>query len=119
MMHPIIRGVVTEADLDIMDYLVDVDVEDFEDIKSGYRMKFTFAEGNPFFSNRSVEFGMFSTLPMACCMLCLQQQDSQGERERASDLCAPHVASIEVRRPESQCAIKTQSFAMCVTAAGS
>lgn len=52
MVHPIIRGVVTEADLDIMDYLVEVDVEDYEDIKSGYRLKFTFAEGNPFFSNR-------------------------------------------------------------------
>jgi hypothetical protein len=31
--------------------LLQVDVEDFDDIKSGFRVKFTFAE-NPFFTNR-------------------------------------------------------------------
>jgi hypothetical protein len=29
-----------------------VDVEDFDDIKSGFRVKFTFTDGNPFFANR-------------------------------------------------------------------
>jgi hypothetical protein len=32
--------------------MLQVDVEDFDDIKSGFRVKFTFADGNPFFTNR-------------------------------------------------------------------
>ncbi|KAF8060324.1 NAP1-related protein [Scenedesmus sp. PABB004] len=51
MVHPIVRNVVTEADLDVMDYLVDVDVEDFADIKSGFRVRFAFAPSNPYFAN--------------------------------------------------------------------
>ncbi len=31
-----------------------VDVEDFEDIKSGFKVAFTFAEDNPYFSNRQL-----------------------------------------------------------------
>ncbi|WIA23910.1 hypothetical protein OEZ85_013557 [Tetradesmus obliquus] len=54
MVHPVIRGVVTESDLDVLDYLLEVDVEDFDDIKSGFRVKFTFADGNPFFTNREL-----------------------------------------------------------------
>eukprot|EP00882_Tetradesmus_deserticola_P029945 GHRQ01033582.1.p1 GENE.GHRQ01033582.1~~GHRQ01033582.1.p1 ORF type:complete len:250 (+),score=97.39 GHRQ01033582.1:274-1023(+) len=54
MVHPVIRGVVTESDLDVLDYLLEVDVEDFDDIKSGFKVKFTFADGNPFFTNREL-----------------------------------------------------------------
>ncbi|KAF6260317.1 hypothetical protein COO60DRAFT_909634 [Scenedesmus sp. NREL 46B-D3] len=55
MVHPVIRGVVTESDLDVLDYLVEVDVEDFDDIKSGFKVKFTFEDGrNPFFTNREL-----------------------------------------------------------------
>eukprot|EP00879_Flechtneria_rotunda_P013449 GHRR01014042.1.p1 GENE.GHRR01014042.1~~GHRR01014042.1.p1 ORF type:complete len:227 (+),score=48.76 GHRR01014042.1:781-1461(+) len=53
MAHPAIRGIVSEADSDILDYLAELDIVESEDIKSGFSVKFTFAE-NPFFSNREL-----------------------------------------------------------------
>ncbi|KAJ9511147.1 hypothetical protein QJQ45_013220 [Haematococcus lacustris] len=48
--HRIIRQMVTEHDSDCLDFCTQLDVEDSEDIKSGYSITFTFAPDNPFFS---------------------------------------------------------------------
>lgn len=48
-----IAEVVSERDTDILSYLEEVDVEDFPDIKSGYKITFVFKE-NPFFTNRQL-----------------------------------------------------------------
>lgn len=48
--HPVLRATITEAEEEILTYLTAVDVEDFEDIKSGYKITFKFAE-NPYFLN--------------------------------------------------------------------
>jgi template-activating factor I len=48
--HPQISRVINEEEEECLHYLVSVQVEEFEDIKSGYKIKFIFDE-NPFFEN--------------------------------------------------------------------
>jgi len=48
--HPQISGILEEEEEDCLHYLVKLEVEEFEDIKSGYRINFHFKE-NPFFEN--------------------------------------------------------------------
>lgn len=48
--HPQISAVLDEEEEECLHHLTKVEVEEFEDIKSGYKIKFTFSE-NPFFSN--------------------------------------------------------------------
>jgi len=49
--HPQISAVVDEEEEECLHYLTMVEVEEFDDIKSGYRLKFHFDQ-NPFFSNQ-------------------------------------------------------------------
>ncbi|XP_040574150.1 protein SET [Lepeophtheirus salmonis] len=49
--HPKISAVIEEDEEDCLRYLTKVEVEEFEDIKSGYRIKFTFHGENPYFKN--------------------------------------------------------------------
>jgi len=48
--HPQISAVLDEEEEECLHYLNKVEVEEFDDIKSGYRIKFNF-DTNPFFSN--------------------------------------------------------------------
>ncbi|VDP35990.1 unnamed protein product [Soboliphyme baturini] len=48
--HPQISAVLDEEEEECLHYLIKLEVEEFDDIKSGYRLKFTF-EDNPFFEN--------------------------------------------------------------------
>ncbi|VDN57473.1 unnamed protein product [Dracunculus medinensis] len=48
--HPNISVLVDEEEEECLHYLLRVEVEEFDDIKSGYRIKFVFEE-NPFFEN--------------------------------------------------------------------
>ncbi|KAH9512936.1 hypothetical protein Btru_037106 [Bulinus truncatus] len=48
--HPQISAILTNEEVDCMQSLTSVDVEEFEDIKSGYKVTFTFRE-NPYFTN--------------------------------------------------------------------
>merc|ERR1719427_975309 len=48
--HPQISALLTEEDEEALHFLLSVEVEEFEDIKSGYRIKFKFAD-NPYFEN--------------------------------------------------------------------
>jgi template-activating factor I len=53
--HPTIRRIVTEEEEECLHYLTKVEVEEFADIKSGYRIKFFFdANANPFFENPEI-----------------------------------------------------------------
>lgn len=49
--HPQISAILEEEEEECLHYLKKVEVEEFEDIKSGYRVKFVFSEDNPYFSN--------------------------------------------------------------------
>lgn len=48
--HPQISGILEEEEEDCLHYLTKLEVEEFEDIKSGYRINFHF-KPNPFFEN--------------------------------------------------------------------
>lgn len=48
--HPQVSSIVTERDEEALQYLTEMEVEEFEDIKSGYKVSFHFKE-NPFFIN--------------------------------------------------------------------
>lgn len=60
--HPQISAILDEEEEECLHHLTMVEVEEFEDIKSGYRIKFSFNE-NPFFSNSTLvkEFHLAST----------------------------------------------------------
>lgn len=49
--HPQIRSILSTEEEECIQYLKNIEIEEFEDIKSGYRIKFEFNE-NPYFENR-------------------------------------------------------------------
>ena len=51
--HPQISSIIEEDEEDALQYLSKLEVEEFEDIKSGYKIKFHFST-NPYFSNESL-----------------------------------------------------------------
>jgi len=51
--HPVLSPLILERDSEVLEYLTDLDVEDFEDLKTGFSISLTFAE-NPFFKNRTL-----------------------------------------------------------------
>ncbi|XP_067832260.1 protein SET-like [Heptranchias perlo] len=48
--HPQLSALIDESDEEAFNYMMRLEVEEFEDIKSGYRIKFNFSE-NPYFEN--------------------------------------------------------------------
>jgi len=50
MNHPVTHSLIAEEEEDCMQYLQFLDIEDYDDIKSGFRIKFYF-EKNPYFEN--------------------------------------------------------------------
>merc|ERR1712168_1330037 len=60
--HPQISAILEEEEEECLHYLTKLDVEEFDDIKSGYRIKFYFDE-NPYFENDVLtkEFHLGST----------------------------------------------------------
>jgi len=52
--HPQVSAILGEEDEDALQYLTAISVEEFEDIKSGYKMKFQF-KANPYFTNDTIE----------------------------------------------------------------
>jgi len=51
--HPQISAILDEEEEECLHYLTKLEVEEFDDIKSGYRLKFHFDE-NPFFENETL-----------------------------------------------------------------
>lgn len=52
--HPQVSAILGEEDEDALQYLTSISVEEFEDIKSGYKMKFQF-KANPYFTDETLE----------------------------------------------------------------
>jgi len=52
--HPQVSAILGEEDEDALQYLLAISVEEFEDIKSGYKIKFQFKQ-NPYFANAEIE----------------------------------------------------------------
>ncbi|CAH0385132.1 unnamed protein product [Bemisia tabaci] len=57
--HHIMRRLMPPDEKECLSYLTNVDVEEFEDIRTGYRFKFTFDE-NPYFTNRVLIKGFYN-----------------------------------------------------------
>lgn len=53
--HPQISAILDEEEEECLHYLNKLEVEEFEDIKSGYRIRFTFDPENPYFENEVLE----------------------------------------------------------------
>jgi len=49
--HPQVSALLNEEDEEALQYLTKVEVQEFEDIKSGYRINFCFDSNNPYFEN--------------------------------------------------------------------
>ena len=54
--HPQISAIIEEEEEDCLQYLNKLEVEEFEDIKSGYRIKLCF-DDNPYFENDALTKG--------------------------------------------------------------
>eukprot|EP00002_Diphylleia_rotans_P018445 TRINITY_DN3572_c0_g2_i1.p1 TRINITY_DN3572_c0_g2~~TRINITY_DN3572_c0_g2_i1.p1 ORF type:complete len:239 (-),score=72.88 TRINITY_DN3572_c0_g2_i1:252-968(-) len=50
MNHHLLSGLLGKDDADAFEYLIDLEVEDYEDVKSGFRINMKFAP-NPYFAN--------------------------------------------------------------------
>uniref|UniRef100_U5ESV7 Putative perinuclear region of cytoplasm n=1 Tax=Corethrella appendiculata TaxID=1370023 RepID=U5ESV7_9DIPT len=50
--HPQISGLLEEEEEECLHFMEKFEVEEFEDIKSGYRIKFSFEENHPYFENK-------------------------------------------------------------------
>lgn len=61
--HPQISGILEEEEEECLQFMQKLDVEEFEDIKSGYRIHFHFDEENPYFENKVLtkEFNLGSS----------------------------------------------------------
>jgi len=51
--HPQVSALLSEADEEVLQHLTKLEVQEFDDIKSGYKIIFTFAE-NEFFTNQTI-----------------------------------------------------------------
>nr|KAG5710577.1 hypothetical protein BaRGS_013223 [Batillaria attramentaria] len=51
--HPQVSALLTEDDEEALQFLTKVEVQEFDDIKSGYRIKFFF-DSNPYFENEEI-----------------------------------------------------------------
>jgi len=49
--HPVTASLVTKEEEDCFEHLIKLDVEEYDDIKSGFRVKFYFQKNNPYFDN--------------------------------------------------------------------
>lgn len=81
--HPMIAPMIESAeDEDCLHYMVNLDVEEFEDIKSGYKLKLHFIE-NPYIANEVIvkEFQILSSEEVESTSTPLEYKDTpQGKR---------------------------------------
>ncbi|KAK3103633.1 hypothetical protein FSP39_020645 [Pinctada imbricata] len=81
--HPQLYNVLTDEDEECLQYLSEVEVEEFEDIKSGYRINFNFTD-NPYFSDSVISkvFHLASTGVPTCTSTPVQWKDNMNLTKR-------------------------------------
>lgn len=84
--HPQISAILEEEEEECLHYLNKLEVEEFEDIKSGYRIKFFFDE-NPYFSNDVLtkEFHLGSSGDPASQSTPIKWKENMDLAQRAKD----------------------------------
>jgi len=85
--HPQISALLDEEDEEALHYLTSVEVEEFEDIKSGYRIKFHFSS-NPYFDNQLVckEFMLSDSGEQTCKSTKINWKDNMDLTKRQSEV---------------------------------
>jgi len=85
--HPQLTSVLCEEDEDCLQYLNKIDVEEYEDIKSGYKIKLHFRE-NPFFANDELvkEFHLAATGEPTSVVTPIKWKSSQNLVVKFSEL---------------------------------
>lgn len=84
--HPQISALLDEEDEEALHYLESVEVEEFEDIKSGYGIKFFFTE-NPYFSNQLVckEFMLSDSGEQTCKSTAIEWKPNMDLTKRQNE----------------------------------
>ena len=77
--HPQVSALLDEEEEECLHYMTQLEVEEFEDIKSGYRIKFHFST-NPYFSNdvlvKEFHLGTSGKVGDVWCRMWLTWQDA-------------------------------------------
>ena len=83
--HPQVSSIIEEDEEDALQYLTKLEVEEYEDIKSGYRIKLFFS-ANPYFENTVLtkEFQLGSTGDPASVSTAIQWKEGQDLAARAA-----------------------------------
>merc|ERR1711862_548821 len=87
--HPQISSIIEEDEEDALQYLDRLEVEEFEDIKSGYKIQFHFST-NPYFSNTSLckEFQLGSSGDPTSTSTDIQWKEGYNLTEKAAQRAA-------------------------------
>lgn len=97
--HPQISAILDEEEEECLHYLNMVEVEEFEDIKSGYRIKFHFSSSNPYFSNEVLckEFHLATTGDPASKSTPINWQDGMDLTKRVQEQMIPSDRKRKLR----------------------
>jgi len=100
--HPQISALLDEEDEEALHYLSSVEVEEFEDIKSGYRIKFHFSE-NPYFKNELVckEFMLSDSGEQTCQSTEIKWKENMDLTKRQSEVNVKPGQKRQHEEPES------------------
>lgn len=100
--HPQISALLDEEDEEALHYLTSVEVEEFEDIKSGYRIKFHFSE-NPYFENNLIckEFMLSENGEQTCKSTNINWKENMNLTTRLSEAAAKAGQKRQHEEPES------------------
>jgi len=84
--HPQISALLDEEDEEALHYLESVEVEEFEDIKSGYRIKFCFTE-NCYFNNKDIckEFMLSDSGEQTCKSTAIEWKPNMDLTKRQNE----------------------------------
>jgi len=85
--HPHISTLLEEVEEEALHYLTSVEVEEFEDIKSGYKIHFHFGN-NPYFLNKTLtkEFRLANTGDPTTTSTAIQWKEEKGSTNPLKDL---------------------------------
>jgi len=100
--HPQISALLDEEDEEALHYLSSLEVEEFEDIKSGYRIKFHFAE-NPYFNNATLckEFMLSDSGEQSCKATGIEWKPKMDLTNKGNKLGAEAGQKRHLEDPES------------------
>jgi len=101
--HPQVSALLDEEEEECLHYMSQLEVEEFDDIKSGYRIKFHFSE-NPYFSNKFLqkEFHLGSSDP--------KSESTRIDWKPKMNLVANAKARMEKTKQGRKRGLETKSF---------